>query len=259
MILKNKNGVPFLQFPKLAEQKGVRHAVFTRNGGHSSGPYKSLNISFGLGDAPGSVRRNRKLLSKCLDGGGPVYVDQTHGTNILLLKNKEADMKKLKTAGQSHAGDAMITDDPAKVLVIQVADCQSVLLYDPSQHVVANVHAGWRGSIRDVIGKTVRAMKDNFGSSSKDILAGVGPSLGPCCAEFVNYKTEIPEKFWSYKDGSDHFDFWSMSRDQLCDAGLSKNNIEFSHMCTRCETDRFFSYRGEGVTGRFGVAIGLRK
>ncbi|MBT8350952.1 MAG: laccase domain-containing protein, partial [Deltaproteobacteria bacterium] len=82
--------------------------------------------------------------------------------------------------------------------------------------------------------------------------------LGPCCAEFVNYQNEIPEKLWTYKNDSNYFDFWALSSKQLCDAGVLKENIYSSEICTRCNTDLFYSFRGEGITGRFAAVIGLK-
>jgi hypothetical protein len=142
--------------------------------------------------------------------------------------------------------------------MVKVADCQSVFLYDPFLKVVANVHSGWRGSIKNVIGRAVKAMETEMQCLARHIVAGVGPSLGPCCAEFVNYETEIPKEFWKYKDQSDRFDFWSLSRDQLVAAGVLNENIYLSKMCTKCNPTLFFSYRGEGQTGRFAAVIGLK-
>jgi copper oxidase (laccase) domain-containing protein len=123
--------------------------------------------------------------------------------------------------------------------------------------VVANVHSGWRGSLKNIIGRTVNIM-GTLGVRPPDIIAGISPSLGPCCAEFMNYKQEIPKKFWVYKDGDDHFDFWSLSRDQLGNAGVLPENVCLSKMCTKCCTDLFYSYRGEKTTGRFAAVIGLK-
>lgn len=257
MILSNKNGVSFFQFPKLAGQPDVRHAVFTRDCGYSEAPYRSLNVSFGLGDLPGNVERNRSVVLRCMAGGDPVYAEQNHGTDILRF-SRNRRIGTDENPAPPFSGDAMITDISGKVLIVQVADCQSVLLYDPVRNVAANVHSGWRGSIRNIIGRTVGVMKHSFDCLPEDVIAGVGPSLGPCCAEFINYTSEIPEALWKYKDDADHFDFWSLSRDQLSEAGVSAENIDLSGMCTRCNTDRFFSYRGEGTTGRFAVAIGLK-
>jgi YfiH family protein len=153
--------------------------------------------------------------------------------------------------------DVMITDRSGKFLVVQVADCQAILMYDPVRRVAANVHCGWRGSVADVAGRTVRALRSGFGCEPKDLLVGIGPSLGPCCAEFVNYRKEIPSRLWNYRRDTVYFDFWTMTCDQLIAAGVREDRIEISRLCTRCNTDRFFSYRGEKRTGRFPAVIGL--
>ena len=82
--------------------------------------------------------------------------------------------------------------------------------------------------------------------------------LGPCCAEFVNYRQEFPETMWHYKDNRHRFDLWHISSDQLQAAGISKANLYISKICTKCRTDLFFSYRAQTVTGRFASVIGLR-
>jgi YfiH family protein len=143
------------------------------------------------------------------------------------------------------------------LLTILVADCQPVMLYDPVRAVVANIHSGWRGSIADIIGRTVAVMKERFACRPAEIIAGIGPSLGPCCAEFVNYRQEIPEALWSYQVSDNHFDFWALSRDQLVWAGLLPEHIETGGICTRCHSDLFFSYRAAQQTGRMAAVIGL--
>ena len=182
-----------------------------------------------------------------------VFASQVHGDDILILKKDSSDKRPFPMTG-----DAIITDIPGKNLVIQTADCQAVLLYDTVKKVAANVHSGWRGSICNIIGKTVQAMKEIFGCHPGDIFAGIGPALGPCCAEFIHYEKEIPGIYWKYKNNSHHFDFRAISRDQLCSAGLKAENIHSTEMCTKCRTDLFFSYRGEGNTGRFAAVIGIK-
>ncbi len=185
-----------------------------------------------------------------------VYVNQNHGENILVFTQTDPDNTGV-IESETRIADAMITDIPGKFLVVQVADCQSVLIHDPCKRVVANIHAGWRGSVRNIIGRTVDVMKTRFGCDPSDLTAGIGPSLGPCCAEFRNYRREIPEKFWKYKSRTNHFDFWSISTDQLAAEGLLPERIAVSGVCTKCRTDLFFSYRGEGTTGRFAAVIGM--
>jgi YfiH family protein len=279
VIKKHIDGVSFFQFPKLAGLADVRHGIFTRNTGESIGAYRSLNVSFDVGDDSRNVNQNRKIISRCIGGDDLVFIDQAHGTRVLNFKNESevgmavaaddfsqdslAYIKNGKNdvyaSGSSDklVGDAMVSNIRGKFLAMQVADCQSVLMYEPVRQVIANVHAGWRGSIKNIVGLTIKTMERKFGCYSRNIVAGISPSLGPCCAQFVNYKKEIPAMYWKYKDDRDHFDFWSISRDQLCDAGVLIENIDVSQVCTKCDTGIFFSFRGEKNTGRFASVIGL--
>ena len=259
MISTTLNGASFYQFENLANLQGIDHGIFTRNAGHSQPPFASLNISYGIGYEEKAVARNRGLISGIMGAGEMTYLDQVHGCEIVVLGRDQNEMvPNNSVATRPLIADAVVTDRPENYLVIQVADCQSVLMYEPARQVVANVHSGWRGSIGNIIGRTIEAMQRHFGCRPDGILAGIGPSLGPCCAEFINYKTEIPKEFWRYKDSADHFDFWAISSDQLINAGVLGKNIESSQMCTRCRTDDFFSYRAEKTTGRFAAVIGLR-
>jgi len=258
VILKKKNGLSYLQFPHLAGFEGIWHGIFTREGGCSAAPYDSLNVSLGVGDLSKNVQRNRRRILNSSGAGELVFTNQLHGVKVLALKRgdrPDAAVEKQPTL----EGDALVTDIRGRALVIKAADCQAVMLYDPLQQVVANVHAGWRGSIHDIIAKTIEAMKETFGCRPENIHAGIGPSLGPCCGEFINFKKEIPEAFWKYRVGAVHFDFWAVSHDQLCAAGVRPENICRSNVCTRCSLDRFFSYRGEGRTGRFAAVITLMR
>ena len=100
-------------------------------------------------------------------------------------------------------------------------------------------------------------MKTRFGTRPESLWAGIGPSLGPCCGQFVNYRKEIPSALWGFRVREAHFDFWAISRAQLTAAGLDPSRIETAGVCTRCCSDTFFSYRAEGTTGRFAAVIGL--
>jgi YfiH family protein len=250
--------VPLYQFSHLAACDGIRHGIFTRNGGNSPPPFNSLNVGHGICDDDGRVEANRRAIGRCFRGAELVYARQVHGRQVINLADYPEGQREHPHPAEPIVGDAMVTDQPQKVLVIQVADCQSVLLYEPVRQVVANVHCGWRGSIQNIIGRTVETMEQQFDCKPGNIIAGIGPSLGPCCAEFTNYKTEIPPAFWNYKDSNHYLDFWSISSDQLTNAGVAPENIETSRICTRCRADEFFSYRSEKITGRFAAVIGLR-
>ena len=250
MLHEKRQGLALLRFPMLSAEPGLRHAVFTRIGGASRGPYSELNVGLGAGDQPDRVWENRKRIQRAMGGGRPVFLRQRHGVRVVLSGNGSA---------APELADAVITDRPEDLLLIQVADCQAVIVHDPVRRVVANIHSGWRGSIADIIGITVATLKRRFGCRPQHLMAGVGPSLGPCCAEFVHYRKEIPPALWHYKIDENHFDFWSMSVDQLRAAGVAGRRIEVAGLCTRCRTDLFYSYRGEKTTGRFAVVAGLAR
>ena len=256
MIHRYNHNLSYLQFPHLSEYADVRHGIFTRQGGFSKGCYQGLNVGMGNGDNLDHVLRNRAAISGRMGYSELVFANQVHGTAIINHSGCSTEGNR-HTLSKAGSGDAMITDAPGQSLVIQTADCQAVLIYDPVRKAVADIHSGWRGSIQNIIGLTVQAMIKEFGSNPKNLLAGIGPSLGPCCAKFIHYRTEIPKAFWSYKNSSDCFDFWAMSKDQLTEAGIPENHIVSSNLCTRCRTDLFFSYRKEKSTGRFAAVIGI--
>ena len=258
MKFTTQNGVSFYQFENLAACSGVDHRIFTRNGGSSGPPYASLNVGFGIGDVPQNVLDNRALVSRFMVAGQLVFARQVHGCEIAVLSSDSED-KNAVTADVTDiaVADALVTDVYGKSLVIQIADCQAVMLYEPCRRVIANIHNGWRGSVQNIVGRTIDAMVQQFDCRSDRMIASIGPSLGPCCAEFIHYTTEIPKKFWRYRGLNNYFDFWSLSRDQLSEAGVQEVNIENSGICTRCHTDDFFSYRAEKNTGRFAAVIAL--
>ena len=256
MRRSDQRGVSFYQFENLAACNGIDHRIFTRNCGFSQPPFASLNVSFNIGDDQKNVSQNRAIISRLTGAGQLVFARQVHGCEIAVL-SRDRENRGLIPAVQAFVADAMVTDILGKNLVIQVADCQAVLLYEPIRRVIANVHCGWRGSVHNIIGRTVKVMEQHFNCRPGRIRAGIGPSLGPCCAEFINYTSEIPMKFWRYKDNNEHFDFWSLSRDQLKRAGVAETNIECGGICTRCHTEDFFSYRAQRSTGRFAAVIGL--
>jgi YfiH family protein len=142
----------------------------------------------------------------------------------------------------------MVTAQPGQFLVVTVADCQPILMYDPRRRVVANVHSGWRGSVTNVAGRTLAVMTERFGCDPADVQVGIGPSLGPCCAEFVNYRQEIPRELWGYRRDSVYFDFWAMSRDQLTGAGVPPDHIHISELCTKAHGQFFHTGRTNYVS-----------
>jgi hypothetical protein len=244
----------YYRFQGLNRFSGVRHGIFTRHGGCSTGPFESLNVGLSVGDEPPHVERNRALIAGAVGAETLFAARQVHGREVAVVERDDvvsADLRQICVP----TADALITAVKGVALLIQVADCQPILLYDPVQNVIANVHSGWRGSVQNIVGRTIETMTERFGCLPPDIIAGVGPSLGPCCAEFIHYRREIPQHLWSYKNSRDYFDFRAMTRDQLKNAGVRDDHISIADICTRCRTDLFYSYRKAHTTGRFASVI----
>ena len=252
-----------LGFDHLAGLPGLIHGVFPRTGGVSRPLWDGLNIGLGCGDDPDHVRENRRRMLEALGLTRAVFLSQVHGDHIHVIRKGEVTPEELWDPGTGSTAapvvaDGVITNEPGLGLVIQVADCQAVILYDPVKKVVANVHSGWRGSVADILGKTIARMGADFGCRPETILAGISPSLGPCCAEFVNYQKELPAAFLKYKSAERPvFDFWEASTEQLAARGLKRGQIRNMGLCTVCRDDLFFSYRREKRTGRFGAVVSL--
>lgn len=254
MIKQQVDGLTYYRFELPAFDR-VAHGVFARYGGVSPAPFDTLNLAFVPGDDPVNVNANLSRAGQALGFSRLAYAGQVHGHRALTVSAdnwRQASRPEEVTRGY----DAIITRDSGLGLLVKLADCQGALLSDPRTQVVAVVHSGWRGSVHNILGRTVARLASEFGVNPSDLVAGIGPSLGPCCAEFVNYRLELPEAFWKYRFAGDRFDFWEISRNQLTEAGLRPENIEISGMCTVCGNEGFYSYRREKVTGRFGLIAG---
>ncbi len=243
----------YFRYQKLSLNQQLIHAVFTRHGGVSNPPFDSLNVSYSVGDRPQDVSINIGKIKEVIKASHLIFMKQTHGDNVLVIREGH-----FNTPSESPSADAMITNIPRIALMVKQADCQGVIIFDPKRGVIANIHCGWRGNVHNILGSVLARMKEVFGCEASDLLAAIGPSLGPCCAEFANHKKIFPGVFDRFMVREDYFDLWAISRWQLMDAGLKAENIEVAGICTRCNTDLFYSYRGERKTGRFGTIAMLR-
>jgi YfiH family protein len=241
--------VMYMQFESLSKEKSLIHRVFTRMGGVSKRPFESLNISSSVGDDTRRVEKNLQIIKNNMGSDRLLFMDQFHGDDIISI-NKKDDRPLLK----NYKGDALITNIPYTTLMVKQADCQGIILFDRARHVLAVVHSGWRGSTLNIIGKVVGRMMEEYKCDPYQILAAIGPSLGLCCAEFVSYREIFPASFQTHMVKDNYFNLWDLSITQLLISGLRRENIETSGICTKCNNHLFFSYRGEGTTGRFATA-----
>ncbi len=235
-------------FPNLA------HGVFTRLGGLSLPPYESLNVSYAVGDLPAAVSGNLSLIREVLGADRLVFMNQVHGSTIYTVKKMPGRREDCSVP----EADAVVTCVTRAAIMVKLADCQGIIIYDPERKVAAVVHCGWRGQAANLAGRVVGRMAEEFGCRPEALYAGISPSLGPCCAEFVGYRDIFPSYFQRFMIRENYFDLWALTRFQLQEAGLAEENISVAGLCTKCRTDLFFSYRGEGVTGRFCAVAMLR-
>ncbi|MFH1076512.1 MAG: peptidoglycan editing factor PgeF [Pseudomonadota bacterium] len=250
LIKKDTQNSSFYQFLQLTQLPRLTHGIFLRRGGHSNAPYAGLNVSFDVGDKKEDVIKNRLIIKKSLGMPNIVSARQVHGTKVRIFSCKE-------TSEQVEDADALITDIPGSLLLVKAADCQAIIIYDPKKKVAANVHSGWRGSVGNIAGKTVANMTETYGCQPQSLICGIGPSLGPCCAEYKNHVECFPVWFKEHETSENHFNFWEITNKQLQESGVLPNNIITSGICTKCNMDKFYSYRGEQTTGRFAVVIGI--
>jgi YfiH family protein len=257
MTLIHHNGIRYFQFDSLQ----ARHAIFTRRGGVSPEPWNSLNVGGTVGDDLMRVRRNCHLSFEALGCAPESIFDvwQVHSADVVCA---HAPRRK----GESYRqADILLTDRPEVTLFMRFADCVPILFHDPHNGVVGVAHAGWMGTLRGVATATVNSMRQNYGSNPADIIACIGPSIGPDHYEVgADVILQVMQKFGDESDlvlrsnnGKIHFDLWKTNQLLLERAGVGQ--IETAAICTACNTDDWFSHRAEmGRTGRFGALISLQ-
>lgn len=181
-----------------------------------------------------------------------VFANQTHGKNVALVDETTPQNHKFEDT------DAMICKAENRALFIKMADCQAILVFDPSKNAIAAVHNGWRGSAQNIITETLQAMTSEFDTNPADILVGISAAIGPCCAYFTDPYKELPAALHKHILADNHYvDFFEASLKQLADAGVKAENIECEKICSACG-DEYFSHRREKEkAGRMGALIML--
>jgi YfiH family protein len=281
-VLHRSRGLQILQLTPFGKLPWLVHGFSTRPGGVSQLEGRQvLNLSLMEWDTRENVAANRRLLQAALGA---------ENFTLVPLKQIHSDVIHLFSAAPAHAckGDASVTNRPGLLLTVQTADCVPILLVDPNKRVVAAIHAGWKGTLARIAEKAVGRLRLEFGSKPSQLLAALGPSIGPCCyevgADFVTKFTaqfaDASEYFDEPRTGDEpnplqwlsmmppghqpaprhvHLDLPKANRAQLLAAGLRPQNIFPSGLCTACRTDLFFSYRREGaLSGRLMSVIGIR-
>jgi len=251
------NGLRYFQFDTMQ----ARHAIFTRRGGVSPEPWGSLNVGGTVGDDLERVRKNRLLSFDALGCKPESIFDvwQVHSADVVYARAPRVLSESYRQA------DIILTDRPEVTLFMRFADCVPILFHDLHKGVVGVAHAGWLGTLRDVATVTVDSMRKEYGSKPEEIIACIGPSIGPDHYEVgADVILQVMQKFGDESDfvleshnGKIHFDLWRANQLLLERAGVEQ--IELSGICTACHTGDWFSHRAErGSTGRFGALISLK-
>jgi YfiH family protein len=244
------------------DEAGITHAIFTRRGGVSPEPWDSLNLGGTVGDDPTRVSQNRQLIfqavGRALDSLYDVW--QVHSAEVAY-----AAAPRMSHVPHRQA-DAILTESPNVTLLMRFADCVPILLYDPVRRVAGLVHSGWPGTVKRVARAAVEAMQKTYDTQPRDLLAAIGPSIGPDHYE-IGPDVEEQVRYTFGRDaaallpsanGGVQFDLWAANQLILEECGVRQ--IEMAGICTACHQEDWYSHRGEkGQTGRFGVLMGLKK
>jgi len=288
------NGVRFLSVPAWEKIEWLWHGFSTRQGGVSRAYCAEdcpgeLNLGFNDTDDRDAVVRNRTLFTEALSGDS--------ATPLMTLRQIHSNLVRVATGSdvardRPWKADGVITNEPGVLIGIQTADCIPVLVADRKRRVVGAFHAGWRGTVKRIVQTGIGRMRLEFGSRPQDIVAAIGPGIGPCCyaigeevqSEFDSqfaYSRELLHEVYSADAVHNkypmlfltqrapghsplgphlHLDLIEANRRQLLDAGLSPGSIQVTGGCTSCQTDLFFSHRASrGYAGRMMAAIGIKR
>jgi YfiH family protein len=240
--------------PKIFSSDKILAAISTRNGGVSKGYFSSLNTGRSTADDKNDVEENRRLffLDLGLDESDAALSYQVHGCEILKVEN----------ACRENGYDALITNKKNLTLIVSIADCTPILIHDPVKNVIAAIHAGWRGTVSEIVLKTISKMKSEYFSDPMDCKMYIGPCIGFNQFEVgPEVATHFVGNLKRKSTSNDKYfvDLKSANKNQGLLAGIPENNIEVSELCTFCEENQFFSHRRDkGDTGRMIAVIRMK-
>jgi hypothetical protein len=280
--LRQRAGLPVLTWPAF-DPLPVEAMVTTRHGGVSAGSYATLNLSFAVGDEAANVRENRRRAAAAL-GADPadfVFAAQVHGSRAEVVSAADRGRGTLAAGDAVGPADALVTATPGTVLAILVADCVPIILYDPAAHVLACVHAGWRGTVARTARAALAAMC-SLGTRPEDVIAGIGPSVaagsyqvgeevagaardafgeeevaGAARDAFGRQAQALLRPAAGGGPGQWLFDLPAANRHVLRAAGVPDGQIHVTATPTGPGPGLFFSHRAERPCGRFALAARL--
>ena len=261
---ESKEGVRALVCAPL-EQDGFANAFSTRGGGVSPYPEGSLNLAGFDEDPAENIHENRRRFTSLLGTGWKLAACwQVHGSDVRVVRGA-ADSES-----ESERCDALATGAEGILLGVKTADCVPVLLADQRRGACAAVHAGWRGTLAEIVRRALDTMREEFGTEARDVRAAIGPAARACCYEVGAEVIEAFRSKFAYaetlfthtREGHALADIQKANRKQMVEAGVAAERIHTLPLCTICRPDLFFSYRRDkklhGRTGRLLSVVGMR-
>ena len=268
--IQEKDGVYWLTYPRLEAEKEFLHGFSTRLGGVSKEHLYSMNLSFARGDRKENVRENFQRISHAVGFSEEkmVFTHQTHTTNV--RKVTEEDWGKGFSRERDYSDvDGLITNVPQTVLTTFYADCVPIYLMDPVKKAIGLCHSGWRGTVGRISQVTIARMQEEYGSDPKDILAAVGPSICQNCYEvsgdvIEQFQDSFREKYWKElfyqkENGKYQLNLWKANEIILEEAGITKEHISVTDICTCCNPQLLYSHRAsKGQRGNLAAFLMIR-
>ena len=258
------NGVPFLSYPLLENTGIVNHGFSTRLGGVSTGHCATMNISTTRGDDPEAIIENKKRIAAAIgvEADSMTFTHQTHTTNVAVVKEEDKGGRFMET-------DGMITNVPGLCLVTFYADCVPLYFVDPVKKAIGMSHSGWRGTVGKMGKVTVEKMVETYGSNPVDIVAAIGPSICQDCYEvsedvIEEFRKNFDEKLWDdifyqKENGKYQLNLWRANEEVFLEAGIKKEHIAVTNICTHCNPDILFSHRTSGFNrGNLSAFLALK-
>lgn len=251
-----KDKLEYLVFENLSDL-GIKHCFSTRYGGVSNGCYSSLNLAF-RDDNPENVRKNYDIICSAIgvDSHNTFWTKQVHEDNIIVASEQDRGKGLYRERTVPEGYDAVITDVPNVVLTGFSADCVLIYFYDKTNKAIGIAHSGWRGTVKAIGAKVVKKLGEVYGTKADELICGIAPAIGVDCFQvdepvvtaFRNAFDFVEEYIFPDKENRDRWfiDLHGVNEQILIEAGVSRENIENSRICTKCDPNRFFSHRVMG-------------
>ncbi len=267
---RNVKGVEYLVYPLIEKSNIVNHGFSTRLGGVSEGVCSTMNLSFARGDREEAVQENFRRMAAALGVRmqDMVFSKQTHTTNVRVVTEEDRGKGIVKPLDYEDV-DGLVTNVPGLCLTTFYADCVPLFFVDPVHKAVGLSHSGWRGTVGRIGEETVRTMTSEYGTNPGDVIAVVGPSICQDCYEVSEdvidrFRANFEKQYWEdlfYKkeNGKFQLNLWKANEIIFQEAGIKKENMAITNVCTCCNPEVFFSHRAsKGKRGNLAAFLAIQ-